>query len=342
MHEPLLDLGELVLHLDDADVVEDADHALEEGGVAPGERRRGLDELLDHFGLAARREELLHHARGVGLGERRELDRLVSRASVTAPVVAPREHLRPRQAHEEHGRVEPVDEVTEQVDRLVRRVLEVVEDEHDRPARRRRTRGRDGTGLARIDEARAGRVERVGDEEALQHRAAEQAHLLRLGPHRLDERRVHELEVEQLPEEEADVADLPVLEHGGDLGADLRLRGLRVHALDDAEARAEHAREDVVDAAVRPRRSAEHARGAQGAVAVPRQEVPHEARLADARRTEDGDRARLLVLTDAAKRLVQHAELGRAADERRSPIEAGEACRNVAVGHGCADPGMRL
>ena len=104
--DPRLDLGELVLHLDDVHVVEDADHALEQRRVAAGERARGVDEILDALGLTARREEVLHHARRVGLGERRELDDLVACAAVLRPAVAARDHVGAREAEHEDRRVE--------------------------------------------------------------------------------------------------------------------------------------------------------------------------------------------------------------------------------------------
>ena len=67
--DPPLLLGELVLHLDHAHVVEDVDHALEERGIAAGERARGVDELLDALRFSARDEELTHHPRRVRLRE---------------------------------------------------------------------------------------------------------------------------------------------------------------------------------------------------------------------------------------------------------------------------------
>ena len=54
------------------------------------------------------------------------------------------------------------------------------------------------------------------------------------------------LELEELPEEVGDVADLAVLEHGGELRAHLGLGGLGVHAFDDAEPGPQDAREDLV------------------------------------------------------------------------------------------------
>ena len=78
--DPCLDLGELVLDLDDVHVVEDADHALEQRRDC---RRRGCIAASTRSSmtgrLAARREEILHDARGVGLAEGRELDDLVAR-----------------------------------------------------------------------------------------------------------------------------------------------------------------------------------------------------------------------------------------------------------------------
>ena len=207
------------------------------------------------------------------------------------------------------GASSAVDEVLEEIERLVVREVEIVEDEDDGAAAARRLgapSSRPASSAARAPSpsgscrgAPAGR-ERVGLEEALDDGAPEQPHLLRVAAHRLDQRRVEELELEELAEEVADVADLAILEDGRDLRADLRLRGLAVHALDDAEARAEHAREDVVGGALIARRAAEDARRAVLARALLREEIADEARLADAVGADERDGAGAAVVADGS------------------------------------------
>ncbi len=60
------------------------------------------------------------------------------------------------------------------------------------------------------------------------------------------ERAFEERQVHQLPEEVADVAYLAVIEHLGDLCADLGLRRFGIHAFHQPKARSEQAREDAV------------------------------------------------------------------------------------------------
>ena len=309
MDDPRLDLGELVLHLDHAHVVEDADHALEERGISAGERARRVDEVLDALGVAARGEEVLHDARRVGVAERRELDDLVARAPVLRPAVALRDHVGACEAQHEDRRVDAADEVLEEVERLFVREVQVVEHEDDRTLRLLQ------------DEVR------VGLEEALDDRAAEEPHLQRVATHRLDQRRIEELELEELTEEVADVTDLAVLEHARDLRADLRLRGLAVHALDDAEASAEDAREDVVGGALIARRAAEDARRAVLGGALLREEIADEPRLADAVGADERDGAGPAVVAHRAQRFVEDAELGRSTDEHSAPVDRSEARR---------------
>jgi hypothetical protein len=75
--------------------------------------------------------------------------------------------------------------------------------------------------------------------------AAQQIGLLRVVFHRLGERALREGQVEQLAKEIDHVAHLAVLEHLRHLLAHLLLGGRGVHPLDEAEARAEQAREEV-------------------------------------------------------------------------------------------------
>ena len=350
MDDPRLDVGELVLHLDHVHVVEDADHALEQRGIAAGERARGVDELLEALGVAARGEEVLHHARRVGLAERRELDDLVAASTVLRPAVAARQHVGARQAEDQDRRIERVDEVLEEVDRLVVREVEVVEDEHDGTAPSRCVR-RTGHRRVFLDAAdarlgplavgsgvagRDGHVQRIGLEEALDDCAAERAHLGGVAADRLDQRGIEELELEELPKEVTDVADLAILEDRGDLRADLRLRRLAVHALDDAETRAEHARKDVVGGAVIAGGAAKHARRAEITGARLGEKIPDETRLADSARADERDRARSPVVAHGTQRLVEHAQLGRSTDEAGTPVHRSEGGRGKAasLGHG--------
>ena len=125
---------EVVGDLEDAAVVVDADHLLEERRVAPGERHRRVDQLLDLGGFAARREEIVHHGRRLGVAERGQLDRSVPVAAAAPPAVASGQHLGARQADEEHGPAEALDEVREQLERVVVRPLQVVEHQDERVA----------------------------------------------------------------------------------------------------------------------------------------------------------------------------------------------------------------
>ncbi len=332
---PVLVLGELVLDLEHAHVVEDADHLLEQRGVSARERARRVDEILDGLVLAARREEILHHRGRVGVGERRELDELVTIAAELRPAVVTHAQLRAREAEDQDRRREVLDEVAEEVERLFVRVLEIVEHEHDRPARdrvrlrrRRERRGR-SRGL--------GDVRRVGLEESLDDRAAQMPDLLRVALHRLDERRVEELEVEQLPEEVDDVADLAILEDRGGLRAHLRLRRLGVEPFDDAEARAKDATEDAVRRTLIARRAAEDARPRLRPLrANANEEIAHEARLSDPGGAEQGHRAAHATLRNVVQRLLELAHLGHSPDEHRASFgdaETGGGHEAHAVGH---------
>ena len=244
------------------------------------------------------------------------------------PIVPPRDHLGTRKANDEDRGIERLGEVGEEIERLVVGVMEIVEDEDERRAARSRlrprtTRGRDrGVGSSIALPVR--QVAGVRLEEALDDRATQEAHLVGIAAHGLDERRVHELELEQLAEEEADVADLAILEHGRDLRADLGLRRLGIHALDDAEARAENAREDVVRRAALTRRPAEDTRRRPLARALLGEEVAHEARLADPRGADERDRTRAALLANRLQRDVELAQLRGPPDEHRSTIDRTE------------------
>ena len=149
------------------------------------------------------------------------------------------------------------------------------------------------------DRRRRGRAARLALaasslEEVLDDRPPHRRHLLRVALDGVDQRRVLEVEVEQLPEEVGDVADLAILEHGRELGAHLRLRGLGVHALDDPEARAQHPREHFVG---RARAAGSAPKDTRGQVPLSRayEKVPNETGLSDACRSDDRDGASQLL-----------------------------------------------
>src|SRR5262249_36785708 len=162
---------------------------------ATGKRARCVDEIRNAFGFTARGEQLVHYSGRVGLRERSQLEPRMATATVSRPVVAPCDHLRPRKTEDEDGRVERVEEVREEVERLVFGVVQIVEDENDRAAtvqRPLRPRVPSGVGRGvRIRVALALRaVPRVGFDEALDDSVAQRAHLARVTAYRLDERRV--------------------------------------------------------------------------------------------------------------------------------------------------------
>ncbi len=131
------------------------------------------------------------------------------------------------------------------------------------------------------------------------------------------------LELEQLAEEVGDVAHLAVLEHRGELRADLGLGGLGVHPFDDAEPGAQdRARRPRTPGPPRARRRGRRAGGAS----APREsrdtdeEVADEARLADAGGADDRDGPRLLLVAGRGVGALELAHLGRAAGERRAAL----------------------
>ena len=163
-------------------------------------------------------------------------------ASVAAPPVAPGEELGAADADHQDGSAQVLDEVGQQLQRVVVGPLQVVEHQDER----------------------VGALARVGLGERLDDGAAHRAKLLRVALDGADQRRVLELEIEQLPEEVRHVADLAVLEHRRHLRAHLSLGRLGVHALDDAEPGAQHPREDLVGGAALASAAAEDARRVAG------------------------------------------------------------------------------
>ena len=118
--------------LEDARVVVDAHDLLEQRRVAARENHGLVDELLDLRHVAARREQVLHHRRPPRVAERRQLDDEVAVGAVALPSVAPRQHLGPRDAEDDDGPAQALDEVREQLERVVVRPLQVVEDQNER------------------------------------------------------------------------------------------------------------------------------------------------------------------------------------------------------------------
>ena len=223
---------------------------------------------------------------------------LWSDAAVSRPPIAAGDELGAPDAHEKDRRAQRLDEVGEQIERVVVRPVEVVEDEDDRPPLVRR---------------------RIGLEERLDDRAPEEVELLLVPFDGLDERRVEELEPEDLAEEVGDVADLPVLEDRGDLGADLGLRGLGVHPLDDSESSAKRPGEDGVSARLVRRVAPEDSRRRVALRARHVDEkIAHQARLADPRCAEDRDRPSDSPRADVRERRVELPKLGGAPLEHRA------------------------
>ena len=152
----------------------------------------------------------------------------------------------------------------------------------------------------------------VGLEEALDDGAPHRAQLLRVALDRLDERRVLELEVEQLPEEVRDVADLAVLEH--------RARPARAPGpwppRRPSPRRCRSAREGR---ARRPRTPGPRRGPCRGRRAAPARSRATRTRKSRTRRVlpmpgraEDRHRARLLLVARERVRALELAHLGRA------------------------------
>ena len=168
-------------------------------------------------------------------------------------------------------------------------------------------------------ERRFGYIRCVGLEEPLDDGAAKVLELLWVAGDGLDERRIEEVELEELPEEVDDVADLAVLEDLGGLRADLRLRRLRVHSFDDAEPRAKDAPEDAVRGSLVTRRAAEDARRGR-LCAHPNEEVTYEAGLANAGGAKKRDGPTNPAFGDVVERVLELAHLCHAPDEHRTPL----------------------
>ncbi len=211
----------------------------------------------------------MHHAGRVGIAERRHLDDLVPRTAVARPAVTPCNELRAADAENEKRCAKRLDQEREEVERVIVGPMQVVEDEHDRAPL-------------------VGRG--VGLEERFDDRTAKKMKLLLVPLDRLDQRRIQELEAEDLPEEIDDVADLSVLEDGRDLRSNLGLGGLWVHPLDDPEPRPERACEDCVRTPLIGRVAAEHPRRRVFRCATDvDQKITNEPRLTDPGRAEDRD-----------------------------------------------------
>jgi len=336
---PALLAGGVGRRLEDTVVVKDAHHLLEQRGVASRERARRVDEIVDALPFTTGSQELVHHRGRVGIGERREIDHRMARVAVLQPAVAPDDELGARDRDHEDGGPEAVDQRGEEIERLVLRRLQVIEDE-DQRARRLSHAG----GAERLVRRR-----RVLLPEALDDRAAQEVHLLRVRSHGLDERRVLELEVEELAEEVGDVADLPVLEHDRQLGADLVLGSLGGHPLCHTEARTEEPPEDAAGHPLVLGRAAEDARRgrSRGPVDAPEahEKLANEARLSDARSAEHRDRPARARLLHDGERVLEGAHLGRTPHQQRAPLadrEAGAGGEALMLSHAMvASPGQK-
>ncbi len=218
------------------------------------------------------------------------------------PGVAANEDLRPGDADEQDRRAHRVDERLEQLERIVVRPLQVVEHE----------------------DGRVGPLRRVDLEEALDDGPAHRADLLRVALDRADERRALEVEIQQLPEEIRDVADLAIVEDVRQLRSYLRLGGADVGPLDDAEAGAKDTGEDLVRGSAFARRAAKDAGGGPS-LPRPDEKIAHEAGLADARRADDGHRVGELLLRREGVRALELLHLRRlgpwTSEARRSLTE---------------------
>ena len=124
---------EVVGHLEDAAVVVDAHHLLEQRRVAAGERHGRVDQLLDlgRRRRTARAGRCITAAASASPSGESSIDD-VPVAAAAPPAVAPREQLGPREADEEDRPAQALDEVREQLERVVVRPLQVVEDQDER------------------------------------------------------------------------------------------------------------------------------------------------------------------------------------------------------------------
>ena len=271
--------------------------------------------------LAARRQQVVHHAGRLGIPERAQLDGGVTVAAAAPPAVAPGQHLRARQADDQHRPAQALDEVRQQLEGVVLRPLHVVEHQDER----------------------LGALVRVGLQEALDDGPPHRPDLLRVALDGLDERRVLEAELEQLPQEVGDVADLAVLEHGRELRPHLGLGGLGIHAFDRAEPGPEHAREDLVRRAALARRALELRPAGRSRCRIApmrtNEEVANQTRLADAGGAHHGDGPRLLLVAHRGIGALELAHLGRAAGQRRAALGGGEPRRGkkAVLGHAHAE-----
>ena len=189
-------------------------------------------------------------ARGVGLRERRELDDLVTIAAVLGPIrrgarASPdARDTRARIGADKYSTRYPRRSSASSCAKCRSSKTSTIGPRGDPCGSERSEPSESGGGGGALK--CSGDVCGVGLEKALDDGAPKVSQLLRIALHRLDQRRVEELQIEELPEEIDDVADFAILEHRRGLRAHLRLRGFGVHALDDAEARAEDAPEDAV------------------------------------------------------------------------------------------------
>ena len=150
-----------------------------------------------------------------------ELDDRVPPLADPRPILVALEELGPRGVDHEDRRLEVFEEIAEQRERVVVRRVEILEDEADR------------------------RVRGVRLEERLEDGAADRVGLLQVVRDRAGERALVAAEAEELAEKIDDVADLAIVEDLGDLSADLDLRRVDVHPLDEPESAAEQPREQA-------------------------------------------------------------------------------------------------
>src|ERR1700690_4656464 len=106
MNGPLL-FVEIARRFENAVFVVEAYDLLEERWVSAGEHHSFVDEIVELRLVSARGQQVMHHHRRVDVAERRQLDHRVPIRTVTAPAIAPREHLGAGEAPEEPRGAQP-------------------------------------------------------------------------------------------------------------------------------------------------------------------------------------------------------------------------------------------
>ena len=295
---------------EDARVEIDADHLLEEPRVPSGERARGLDELVDALAIGDRAQQALDEGRGVGRGERAELDDAVPIARQLAPTREAREQIGARAGEDDERRLRVGHEVREELERLAVRLVEIVDREDRRlSARLRVPRG-------------------VELEERAHRRLREEFQALGAALERAQQRRRRELDAEDRPEEAQHVAHLAVVVDALDRGADLRAGLVVREAVDDPEAYAQEAAEEAVRAITGARAGRKKARAVVVGGLRAREHRLEQRGLPDARGAEDrqaeaGARALLEQAIEVEELRAAAEEVVRQAGNRRERRRCG-------------------